>query len=273
MLNSLLLISALACYFAATLWVGSYIQADDASNSTNNSLKRAFMVAGIALIAHLIYAAKVSLIPGGLNFSASSMAAMVSGILVLIFLLGCLAMPIRRLGILVFPFTILSLVFSAIWPIEDGGGRQLEGALGAHVLVSIVAYCLLAIAAIQALLYIYQERQIKNRLKPTMLIALPPLQTMEALLFRLVWVGFALLTLTLISGAVFSQELFGYAFAFKHHTILAIVGWCVFAILLFKRVNQGLRGTHAVAWIVGGFLLIQLGYFGTKIVSESLGVQ
>jgi len=77
----------------------------------------------------------------------------------------------------------------------------------------------------------------------------------------------------LISGAIFSQEIFGHAFVFKHHTILAFLGWLVFAILLLKRVKQGLRGSQAVIWTISGFLLIQLGYFGTKIVSESLSLQ
>lgn len=106
-----------------------------------------------------------------------------------------------------------------------------------------------------------------------MLMALPPLQTMEQLLFRLIWTGFILLTLTLLSGAVFSNEIFGKPFEFKHHTILASLGWLVFAILLIKRMSQGLRGSQAVYWTVGGFVLIQLGYFGTKFVSESLAVQ
>jgi len=103
-------------------------------------------------------------------------------------------------------------------------------------------------------------------------MALPPLQTMEQLLFRLVGVGFVLLSLTLISGALFSQEIFGQAFTFKHHTILALMGWVVFAILLFKRMTTGIRGSQAVIWTISGFLLIKLGYFGTKIISQSLAM-
>jgi len=146
-------------------------------------------------------------------------------------------------------------------------------AFNAHILISLSAYALLAIASIQALLYVYQERQIKKRMQATMLIALPPLQTMEMLLFRLVAYGFVFLSLALISGVIFSKEIFGHAFVFKHHTILAVLGWLVFAILLYKRYQHGLRGSQAVAWTIVGFLLIQLGYFGTKIVSESLALQ
>jgi ABC-type uncharacterized transport system permease subunit len=201
------------------------------------------------------------------------MAVLVSAIVVLLFLLGGLFMPIRRLGILVFPMTIISLVFAYFWGHQSANTLPQGTLLNAHILLSIVAYALLAIASVQALLYVYQERLLKKRIQPSMLIALPPLQTMEALLFRLVGAGFALLTLTLLSGILFSQQIFGHPFIFKHHTVLAILGWLAFAFVLYKRVTRGFRGSQAVAWTIGGFLLIQLGYFGTKIVSEILTVQ
>ncbi|MFT5572322.1 MAG: ABC-type uncharacterized transport system permease subunit [Cryomorphaceae bacterium] len=273
MLNSLLPITAIALYLLATLCVGYFLRSGAIADSEHKSLRLAFVFASIALLMHLAHAYQVSLVDSRLNFGLSSMAVLVSSITVLIYLLGSLAMPIRRLGIMVFPLTILSLAFSHIWHSEEATAEHISGALGVHVLVSILTYCLLAIAAIQALLYVYQERQIKSRSTPAILTALPPLQTMETLLFRLVAMGFALLSLALISGALFSQELFGHAIEFKHHTILAVLGWLVFAVLLFKRSTQGLRGSQAAIWTVGGFLLIQLGYFGTKIVSESLQLQ
>lgn len=269
MVNSLLFFFTVAGYCYATYLVAGYIRSDEEKKVRINP---AFAAAAVAVLAHLTYAFNVSFVGTALNFSLSSMAVMVSGIVVSIYLLGSIAMPIRRLGILVFPFTVLSLLFSLGWEDQTLTLNARGVAFNVHILVSILAYSLVAIAAIQALLYSYQERQIKNRTSPAMLMALPPLQTMEQLLFRLVGMGFVLLTLTLLSGAVFSQQLFGYAFEFKHHTILASLGWLVFAILLVLRVKSGLRGSHAVIWTVGGFLLIQLGYFGTKMVSESLAL-
>ena len=224
-------------------------------------------------LAHLGFAYLFSVNSGAIDFSLSSMAVLISGLLALIFVLGGLSLPIRRLGVMVFPLTVACLLFAQLWGRESVALSNIGPAASLHIVVSILAYCLLAIASIQALLYVYQERQIKNRATPTMLMALPPLLTMELLLFRLIWTGFIFLTLTLISGAVFSHEIFGKPFEFKHHTILASLGWLVFAALLIKRLRQGLRGTQAVYWTVGGFALIQLGYFGTKIVSESLAVQ
>lgn len=275
MLDSLLAIIAVILYGLATVLVALYLLSVKDSNRDLESGKVAasFVAASIAAACHIAYALKISFIGEALNVSLSSMIVLISGMLVLLFLLGGLMMPIRRLGILVFPFTIISLVFAFFWGNNITLLENQSLAFSSHIVISLLAYCLLAIASIQALLYSYQERQIKHRTNPAMLLALPPLQTMELLLFRLVGFGFAVLSLTLVSGAIFSQEIFGHAFVFKHHTILALLGWLVFAILLFKRVKHGLRGSIAVIWTISGFLLIQLGYFGTKIVSEILSLQ
>ena len=201
------------------------------------------------------------------------MATSVSAVLVIIFLLGCLFLSIRRLGILVFPLAALNLFFAAWWGSEPNIVANAGLAFNVHIMVSILSYSLLTIATIQALLFYYQERHLKHPGSKRILMAMPPLQTMEQLLFQLVGIGFVLLTITLLSGAMFSQQFFGQAFEFKHHTILALLGWLVFATLLFKRFTSGLRGAQAVAWTMAGFILIQLGYFGTKIVNESLNIQ
>lgn len=275
MLNSALLFSSIIGYCLAAWMIFNNLNRApstiDGSNENDGFFNVAFTVAVLSVAAHIIYALRTGVADGSINFGLSSMAVIDSAMLVSIFLLGCLTMPIRRLGILVFPLSALSLIFSYFWH-GDANYLNASGAFAAHVLASILAYSLLTIAAIQALLYVYQERQLKKRVLPTMLAALPPLQTMEMLLFRLVGVGFFLLSLSLVSGAFFSQQIFGQPFEFKHHTILALMGWLVFATLLYKRYRHGLRGSQAVSWTLGGFLLIQLGYFGTKVISESLSI-
>ncbi|MFQ3244274.1 MAG: ABC-type uncharacterized transport system permease subunit [Arenicella sp.] len=273
--DSLFAIIAVIFYGLATVLVALFLRSVKDSNLDleGGKVTASFVVASIGAAFHIAYALKISFIEASLNASLSSMMVLMSGMLVLLFLLGGLLMPIRRLGILVFPLTIMSLIFTFFWGNHITLLENRSLSFSSHIVISLLAYCLLAIASIQALLYSYQERQIKHRTNPAMLMALPPLQTMELLLFRLVGFGFAILTLTLVSGAIFSKEIFGYAFGFKHHTILALLGWLVFAILLFKRVKHGLRGSRAVIWTISGFLLIQLGYFGTKIVSEILSLQ
>ena len=279
MLNNLLPFLVIAGYLISAIIIGRAVLARNSqeygASQYNKPLNSAFLIAILAAAAHLFYAAKLSQLNVALNFGLSSMVALISAILVLIYLLGCLSIPIKRLGILVFPLSALSVLFSYLWSsdpqyLNNAGLTNTGAAFVAHILVSILSYCLLAIAAIQSLLYIYQERQIKKRTNPAMLIALPPLQTMELLLFRLIGIGFILLSLALISGVLFSQQIFGQPFAFKHHIILASSGWLVFAAILYRRYKNGLRGSQAVIWTIVGFALIQLGYFGTKLVTESL---
>ncbi len=286
-MTSLFLAIAVVLYVLATVQVLRFVkskpssdtgasetaQSSDSLTHTVPSLKLAFVLGCTATLSHAIYASQISIVEGMLDLSLNSMLVLISCILVSLYLLGSTLMPIKRLGILVFPLTAFNLMFSLLWPNEMSSefGNQNQ-ALNSHILISILAFSVLAIAAIQAVLYAYQERQIKQRTNPALLMALPPLQTMELLLFRLVTVGFVLLSLALVSGALFSQEIFGHAFEFKHHTILAMMGWVVFAILLFKRMVTGIPGSQAVLWTIGGFVLINLGYFGTKMITESLAM-
>ena len=269
-MSHILLLIAIALYSIATALIARQLRSP--SNDVDG-LPRSFYIACLAAAMHGIYTVITCFAGARLNLSLSSMAVVVSLITTVIFLLAGTRMSIRRLGILVFPMTILSLVFSLAWPESDEINPSTNTLLSVHILISLSAYAFITLALIQALLHWYQERQIRARTQPAMLTALPPLQTMELLWFRLVLLGFSCLTLTLVSGALFSQQIFGHAFVFQHHTVLAVMGWFVFLVLIFNRLRTGLRGIQAALWTFLGFGLIQLGYFGTKIVSESLHFQ
>ena len=279
MLNTVLISCTVGLYSLATFLIAkalcttSTVLDSNAINISPRQISIAFGIGAMATALHLWLAIRYSVIDTQIDFSLGSMTILISGLLCLIFILGGIGLPVRRLGIIVFPMTIISIMFGWYWGGEQNTIPSWSTAASIHIVVSILAYCLLAIATIQALLYTYQERQFKRRVTPAMLVALPPLQTMERLLFRLIGAGFILLSLTLLSGAIFSVEIYNRPFEFKHHTILAMLGWMVFAILLSLRVLNGIRGAQAVYWTIAGFLLIQLGYFGTKFVTEVLAVQ
>src|SRR6266850_1106768 len=100
------------------------------------------------------------------------------------------------------------------------------------------------------------------------LAALPPLLTMERLLFRVILAGFAFLTLTLLTGIVFSETLFGRAMKFDHKTVFAVVSWFIFAALLAGRYFYGWRGRIALRWTLAGFVALLLAYVGSRFVLE-----
>src|SRR6185436_1151122 len=100
------------------------------------------------------------------------------------------------------------------------------------------------------------------------LIALPPLLTLEQLLFRLIGAAFVLLTLTLATGIAYSETLFGRALRFDHKTVFAVLSWLTFGGLLAGRWLHGWRGRTALRWTLTGFVLLILAYVGSRFVLE-----
>ena len=132
-------------------------------------------------------------------------------------------------------------------------------------MLSIFAYCLLTIAALQALILALQERQISNK-HPSTIMKLPPLQVMETLLIQIITIGFFMLSLSLITGLMFIQDIF--AQHLVHKTVLSIIAWAVFGILLWGHWAAGWRGKKLISWTMGGFICLMLAYFGSKLVLE-----
>ena len=128
----------------------------------------------------------------------------------------------------------------------------------------IVAVCF-AIAALPTLLWL-QERALRRREFRPWLRALPPLADLEALLFRVIAVGFALLTLTLVTGVLFVDDLL--AQKLVHKTVLSVLSWIVFGVLLVGRRRYGWRGVKAVHWTLTAMLLLLLAFFGSQFVIE-----
>ena len=137
-----------------------------------------------------------------------------------------------------------------------------------HLLISLLAYSLFTIASLQALMMAALEKRLHAGRLPAFLQSLPPLLTMENLLFRVIAVGFVLLSLTLFTGMVFSDELFGQPLKVTHKVVFGILAWCIFAALLAGRRVYGWRGRLALRWTLAGFLALVLAYLGSKFVLE-----
>ena len=99
-------------------------------------------------------------------------------------------------------------------------------------------------------------------------MGMPPLLTMERLLFQMLAAGFVLLTLTLASGIVFSEEIFGRALRLDHKTVFGILAWLIFGVLLLGRAVYGWRGRTALNGTFAGFAALLLAYVGSRFVVE-----
>ncbi len=221
-----------------------------------------------ALILHAIAAWATTNLPGGLNLSLASVASLTMLIVLAMVAATAIARPVHSLFVLLFPLAALALLASLFL---QRSGTSLEGmseALAIHVLVSILAYSILTIAALQSILVGVAERNIRAKSHIARLRILPPLETMEHLLFVMLWVGFAWLTIAIGSGFVYLDDMF--AQQVVHHTVLSSTSWAIYVVLLVGRQAFGWRGTVTVRWTLSAFALLLLGYFGSKFVLEVL---
>jgi len=144
-----------------------------------------------------------------------------------------------------------------------------------HIAIAMLAYSTLTIAAFHAVLMALQESRLHTRqgapatgLLGSAIDRLPALLTMEKLLFRLIAFGFLLLTLTVLSGVFFSEELFGKAFKWDHKTLFTLLSWGLFGVLLAGRRWRGWRGKTALSFTLTGFATLLLAYVGSRFVFE-----
>jgi ABC-type uncharacterized transport system permease subunit len=150
------------------------------------------------------------------------------------------------------------------YPEENVAGWDLT----AHILLSMGAAALLFAAAVTAGLLVFLDRRLRTRRLADLPSVLPPLDALERVMFRLIAAGFVLLTLALLTGLVFVTNLF--AQHLIHKTILSMIAWVLFAILLIGRTRYGWRGRGAVRWTLSGFGVLTLAYFGSKFVLETV---
>jgi len=196
-------------------------------------------------------------------FDAFSSVAMVISLLVLL-------ISIKRrteiLAVVILPISAITLLTQSMSPSSYMLPYDAPQGLKIHVLVSIIAYSLLGFAACMSIVLSLQNRMLHNHHPGGLLKKLPPLQIMEKLLFDFIFAGFIGLTLALLSGFVFLEDLF--AQHLVHKTVLSIIAWLVFAILLVGRFTIGWRGRTAIRWTLSGFASLMLAYFGSKFVLE-----
>ncbi len=140
----------------------------------------------------------------------------------------------------------------------------------AHIGIALLAYSLFTFAALHALLMTIAERSLHN--KPTLikLPSFPPLMVMEGLLFKVIKIGFVLLTFTLISGMLFSEQIFGKPMQFTHKVVFSFASWIIYGWLLFGRYQYGWRGKKAINLTLIGFVLLLLAYLGSKFILQVL---
>lgn len=221
----------------------------------------------LALISHGALASDLIWQRDGLDFGTFPASVGISALIVAILLIaGWRKKAVLSLLVVAYPLAALTIIASLLLDAPPHVLVRPTVGLLAHVVLSVTAYSLFTLAAAQAVLLTLQSYRLKHNYNSVFVRNLPPLQTMESLLFDLIWAGVILLTLAIISGALFMDDLFAQHLA--HKTVFSLLAWLVFTSLLIGRQFQGWRGLVATRWTLVGSAFLMLGYYGSKFVLE-----
>jgi ABC-type uncharacterized transport system permease subunit len=222
--------------------------------------------APLALHGWLLYATVLG--PGGIYLGVGSSVSVIIWLAALIYWLGGFVHRLEGLQVFILSAAALLVLLPLALPSMHPLTHTHLPAFRLHLAISLMSYSLFTIASLQALLMAVLERRLHGGSLPGFLRSLPPLLTMESLLFRIIAAGFVLLTLSLGSGMIYSEELFGRPLRFTHKVVFGIAAWCIFGALLAGRRAYGWRGRTALRWTLAGFMALVLAYIGSKFVLE-----
>jgi ABC-type uncharacterized transport system permease subunit len=256
---------ALAAYFWRTRWASATAPALEKTVQTT-PWEQVAVLAPLVLHAVLLY--QSTLAGPDVRLGIGNAASLIVWLSVLIYWLGSFVYRLEGLQALVMPIAAIGCLLPALAP----GARALPNtqllAFKAHLLISMLAYGFFTIASLHVVLMAVLEKRLHGGQLRAGLSGLPPLLTMERILFQLIGAGFVLLTLSLASGIVFSEELFGKPLSLNHKTVFGVISWAIFGALLWGRRRYGWRGRIAMRWTLAGFLALVLAYFGSRFVLE-----
>jgi len=233
-----------------------------------NELGRSVIGLGLsALLCHGIVAwGSVHSEAGGLSLGFYKISALIFLVINIACVVSLAKRPLQNLLVLLFPLSAMSVLVSAFAPSTSAVSTHLPGGMLLHIGSSILAYAILTLAAAQAALVSMQDYQLHHRHTRGIVQILPPLQLMESMLFELLWIGVILLTVAILSGFIFVDDIF--AQHLVHKTVLTLVAWLLFSVLLWGHSRLGWRSQTAVRLTLAGFIVLMLAFFGSKLVLE-----
>ena len=176
--------------------------------------------------------------------------------------------PVQMLGVAIYPVAAAAALTAALWPTPVSAIPLSDWKIQLHVVLSLFSAGFLTLAATQAVTLAIQDRLLHDRAADSLVDVLPPLQTMEHLLFLMIGLGFFMLSLSLLSGLLFVDDLLAQHLA--HKTVLSVAAWALFGVLLWGRWRRGWRGRTAIRWALSAYALLIVAYFGSKVVLEQI---
>ena len=207
---------------------------------------------------------------GGIRFSFALAISVIFWLAVVLHGFESLAHRQRGLLALVLPTTTAAVLLPLIFPVEHPLVHIDSLLFRVHFILAMLAYGVFLLATLQACLLWIAERDLHHPQRLTAERRFPPLLRMENLLFRMLGIAFLLLTGSLATGLLVSEQFYGQWIRGDHKTIFAFLSWLIFGALLLGRHLRGWRGRKATGWTIAGFVMLLLAYVGSRFVLEVL---
>ncbi|MEM7401590.1 MAG: cytochrome c biogenesis protein CcsA [Pseudomonadota bacterium] len=238
-------------------------------SDVKTSDKRGLMLVlwAIACLLHAIHLYPKVFTAHGFNLNFYYSLSLLLFIILTLILILSIKKRREFLGLFLLPIVIAGIALTILKPDIQIEASSIRG-LQMHIVFSLFAFSVLTISTIQSILLFNQDRQLRKAEFAGLSKALPPLHETEKFLFQTITIGFILLSIALLTGFLFLENMFEQHIA--HKTILSILAWLLFAVLLWGRWKFGWRGQMAIRWTLGGFAFLILAYLGSKFVQEIL---
>jgi ABC-type uncharacterized transport system permease subunit len=257
-------------YLATTIiyiWVAVHFWRNPNLTQVSARLHSGLIAFGLVIHGGLLYQ---DIFIGDINLNIGNALSLILWLTVLIYWIADFRHQLQSLQALVLPPAALAVLLQAKFHNNVVVAFANDKLFITHIAIAMTAYSLFTFAALHALLMAAAERTLHQKTSLLNLAKFPPLMTMESLLFKVINLGFLLLTFTLVSGMLFSEQIFHQALKFNHKNIFTVISWLIFASLLFGRARYGWRGRTAIRWTLTGFVVLLLAYVGSKFVLEVL---
>lgn len=188
--------------------------------------------------------------------------------IVLIYLVLEYRWKIRVLGAFIITIAFLLILASTLFAPSAAPLPQYfsSGWLGVHTTLAFLADASFAIAFCIAMMYIIQERQLKHKSSGGFYKRLPPLDVLDELSYRSIVIGFPLLTLAMVTGAIWADSAWGSYWGWEPKEIWSLITWLVYASYLHARLVTGWRGRKAAYLAVIGFFIVLFTFLGVNLL-------
>ena len=221
----------------------------------------------VALLGHAVVAYSAVFGGDGLDLGFYKVSALIFLMVNVACVISLVRRPLQNLLVLLFPLSAVSVLVSTFGPSTSApADSAMSAGMTVHIGSSILAYAVLTLAAIQSAVVALLDHQLRHKHTRGIVQVLPPLQLMETILFELLWIGVLMLTVAIVSGALFIEDIF--AQHLVHKTVLTMIAWALFSLLLWGHYQLGWRSQTAVRLTLAGFALLMLAFFGSKLVLE-----